>query len=128
MYINKWRRENKAFDLINLDIEAHKGLGIVKMNAQFCKTKILKLLSDETYFKPIPGSKLQVYLFNKIKNLTTEKKRKTNKDINFPLKFECKTSTFYGLPKIRESYIIKNSCSDDKVCEYCNSRSYRLYA
>ena len=37
----------------------------------------------------------------------------TRNEINFLLKFECKTSTFYGLPKIHKSQIITNSCSEN---------------
>ena len=86
--------------------EADKGGGIVIMNTEFYKTKVLEMLSDENYYKPIPGSN-QLQNFNKIKTLTTENRRMTRNEINFLLKFECKTSTSYGLPKIHKSQIIK---------------------
>ena len=92
--------------------EADKGGGIVIMNTEFYKTKVLEMLSDANYYKPIPGSN-QLQIFNKIKTLTTENRRMTRNEINFLLKFECKTSTFYGLPKIHKSQIITNSCSEN---------------
>ena len=88
-----------AHDISIIIKEVDKGGGIVIMNTESYKPKILEMLSDENYYKPIPGSN-QLQIFNKIKTLTTENIRMTRNEINFLLKFECKTSTFYGLPKI----------------------------
>ena len=49
------------------------------MNAKFYKTKIPKLLSDENYYKPIPGSN-QFHIFNRIKTLTSENRRMTRNE------------------------------------------------
>ena len=92
--------------------EADKGGGIVIMNTEFYKTKVLEMLSDKNYYKPISGSN-QLQISNKIKTLATENRRITRNEINFLLKFECKTSPFYGLPKIHKSQIITNSCSEN---------------
>ena len=92
--------------------EADKGGGIVIMNTEFYKTKVLEMLSDENYYKPIPGIN-QLQIFNKNKTLTTDNRRMTRNEINFLLKFECKTSTFYSLSKIHKSQIITNSCSEN---------------
>ena len=54
--------------------EADKGGGIVIMNTEFYKTKVLEMLSDENYYKPVPGSN-QLQILNKIKTLTTEKQK-----------------------------------------------------
>ena len=39
-------------------------------------------------------------------------KKLTKKEIEFLIKFDCKTSTFYGLPKIHKSKIIQDICNE----------------
>ena len=41
-------------------------------------------------------------------------KKLTKKEIEFLIKFDCKTSTFYGLPKIHKSKTIEDICNELK--------------
>ncbi|MCG8076000.1 MAG: GIY-YIG nuclease family protein, partial [Candidatus Thiodiazotropha taylori] len=90
--------------------EADKGGGIVIMNAQFYKSKILEMLMDESYYTSIPNSN-EKEVFTKLKQLIDQNKNITIQEIDFLLNFDYKTSTFYGLPKIHKSKLIQNACN-----------------
>ena len=68
------------------------------MNTDFYKRKVLEMLTDESYYKPVPDNNRKE-IFDKIDNLIKNNKNLTKKEIEFLTKFDCKTSTFYGLPK-----------------------------
>ncbi|MCG7874810.1 MAG: GIY-YIG nuclease family protein [Candidatus Thiodiazotropha endolucinida] len=93
--------------------EADKGGGIVIMNTDFYKGKILKILTDENYYQSVPDSNIRE-IFSKINNLIKDHKNLTKNEIDFLLKFDSKTSTFYGLPKIHKSKIIHDACNIHK--------------
>ena len=97
--------------------EADKGGGIVLMNTEFYKRKILEMLVDESYYSQIQDN-CRKETFNKIKNLIGTNGNLTNKEKDFLLNFECKTSTFYGLPKIHKSKTIENACKENENMEY----------
>ena len=56
--------------------------------------------------------------FNKIGNLIGTNGNLSNKEIDFLLNFDCKTSTSYGLPKIHKSKPIENTCRENENVEY----------
>lgn len=90
--------------------EADKGGGIVIMNADFYKGKILEILTDDNYYQSVQDSNTRE-IFSKINKLIKNHKNLTKKEIDFLLKFDSKTSTFYGLPKIHKSKIINDACN-----------------
>lgn len=89
--------------------EADKGGGIVLMNTNFYKLKILEMLTDQSYYRSIPNSD-QKHIFDLIKRLISCNGNLTNHEHNFLLDFDCKTSTFYGLPKIHKCKLIQDAC------------------
>ena len=97
--------------------EADKGGGIVLMNTDFYKRKILEMLVDESYYSHILDN-CRKETFHKIRNLIGANGNLTNKEIDFLLNFDCKTSTFYGLPKIHKSETIEKACKENENVEY----------
>jgi len=93
--------------------EADKGGGIVIMNVDFYKKKILEMLDDNEYYQEIPTSNKNE-VFSKIKSLINKNGKLTKHEIDYLLKFESKTSTFYGLPKIHKCQSIQKKCKDFK--------------
>ena len=86
--------------------QADKGGATVIMDVQYYKKLVLDQLEDSTFYKEIPENDDQKVL-KKISKLVDEQGRNLTKDEkDFLLKFECKTSNFYGLPKIHKSKII----------------------
>ena len=93
--------------------EADKGGGIVIMNVDFYKSKVLEMLTDVSYYKSIPNSNTKT-IFSEIKDLI-KGSNMTKQEIDYLLNFDCKTSTFYGLPKIHKSKIIQNICNKENA-------------
>ena len=54
------------------------------------------MLTGESYYQPVPDNNRKE-IFHKINNLIKNNKHLTKKEIEFLTKFDCKTSTFYGL-------------------------------
>ena len=79
------------------------------MSFEFYKNKILEMLNNELYYSSIPNSN-QNEIFTKLKELINQNENTTDHEADFLLNFDCKTSTFYGLPKIHKSQIIQNAC------------------
>ena len=71
------------------------------------------MLTDDSYYQPVPDNKRRE-IFDKIDKLIKSHKKLTKKEIEFLIKFDCKTSTFYGLPKIHKSKIIQDICNELK--------------
>ena len=70
-----------------------------KILSYYCqKRKVLEMLTDDSYYQPVLGNKRRE-IFGKIDDLI-----KSNK------KFDCKTSTFYGLSIIHKSKFIQDIC------------------
>lgn len=89
--------------------EADKGGGIVIMNKDYYKNKMLEMLQDNTFYKATEDDCSKT-TFKKIRALIRESKDITRHEINYLLEFESKTSSFYGLPKIHKSKVIKEQC------------------
>ena len=64
------------------------------MNIDFYKRKVLEMLTDESYYQPVPDNNRKE-IFDKINNLIKNNRKLTKKEIEFLIKFDCKTSTFY---------------------------------
>lgn len=90
--------------------EADKGGGIVIMNKKYYKTQILNMLQDDTFYK-LAETIFSKYTFKKIQNLIKETPKITKHEIDYLLDFEYKSSSFYGLPKIHKSKLIKQACT-----------------
>ena len=89
--------------------EADKGGGIVIMNKQYYKAKILSMLQDNSFYDETNNEACK-QTFKKIQKVIGLAKDITRNEINYLLDFDCKTSTFYGLPKIHKSKLIKEKC------------------
>ena len=90
--------------------ESDKGGGIVIMNVNFYKSKILQMLTDRSYYKSISNSN-KTAILDCIKQLISSNNASlTDHEQKFLLDFDCKTSTFYGLPKIHKSTLIQDAC------------------
>ena len=83
------------------------------MNTDFYKRKVLEMLTDDSYYQPVPDNKRRE-IFEQIDKLIKSHQKLTKKEIEFLIKFDCKTSTFYGLPKIHKSKIIQDICNELK--------------
>ena len=108
--VNITRNELFAIDSFTKDTsivikEADKGGGIVIMNKEFYKTKLLEMLEDKSFYKQIENqtTKETMKKFNKAVSLLREITRNKR---NHLLDFECKSSMFYGLLKIHKSKLI----------------------
>ena len=104
--------ERKAIDNIAKDTsiaikEADKGGGIVIMNKEFYKRKLLQMLDDKSFYKQIENQTTKDTM-KKIKKEIGFAKEITRHELNYLLDFECKPSMFCGLPKIHKSQLINN--------------------
>ena len=77
----------------------YKDGGIVLMNVEFYKNKILEMLNNE-FYSSIPNSNKKE-IFARLKELINQNENITD-HADFLLNFDCKQSTFYGLPKIHK--------------------------
>ena len=77
-----------------------KGSGMILMNEDYYRQKISSMLTDESTYKPL-GKNIDRTTINKIKDFIKNTNNGiTRKEKEFILKFDVKTSQFYGLPKI----------------------------
>ena len=91
--------------------EADKGGGIVIMNTDYYKQKIIDMLEDDTFYKAA-NDNCSKATFKKIRELIKLSKDITRHEIDYLLYFEFKSSLFYGLPKIHKSKLIKTKCKE----------------
>jgi ribosomal protein S27E len=97
--------------------EADKGGGIVIMNTNFYKNKIVEMLQNNEFYSENPRASMQ-NVFNKIKKLVKENDKMLKQEIDYVLNFYSKTSVFYGLPKIHKSKIVSEACDKYNNPEY----------
>ena len=112
---NITRNERFAIDSLAKDTlivikEADKGGGIVIMNKEFYKTKLLEMLEDKSFYKLIENQTTKETM-KKLKKVVSLLKEITRNERNYLLDFECKSSMFYGLPKIHKSKLINKECT-----------------
>ena len=86
--------------------EADKGGGIVIMNNSFYRDKMLEMLANDSFYKTTNDT-CSTIRFKKIRNLIKLAKDITRHEIACILEFDFKSSSFYGLPKIHKSNLIK---------------------
>ena len=89
--------------------EADKGGGIVIMNREYYKTKMLEMLEDNSFYRQA-NDDCSKSTFKKIKSLIKLSGDVTRHEIDYLLNFEFKSSSFYGLPKIHRSNLIQEKC------------------
>ena len=65
-------------------------------------------MNDTESYTELPDDKEDTKAMSKVNKLTRDHKQQlTNDEINYITKFTCKTSNFYGLPKVHKSATIK---------------------
>ncbi|MCG8094140.1 MAG: hypothetical protein JAZ17_11035 [Candidatus Thiodiazotropha endolucinida] len=89
--------------------EADKGGGVVIMNKEYYERKMLDMLNDKAFYQTTDNDCSKT-TFKRIKALIKENKDITRHEFNYLLEFEWKSSSFYGLPKIHKSKLIKEQC------------------
>ena len=112
---NITQNERKAIDSLAKDTstvikEADKGGGIVIMNREFYKSKLLVMLEDKSFYKQIENQTTKDTM-KKNKKVIALAKEMTRNEMNYLLDFDCKPSMFYGLHKIHKSQMINDECS-----------------
>ena len=73
------------------------------------KTKMLEMLEDNSFYRQT-NDDCSKSTFKKIKSLIKLSGDVTRHEIDYLLNFEFKSSSFYGLPKIHKSNLIKEKC------------------
>ena len=104
--------------------EADKGGAIVLMDRDYYQEKIQEMLGDTSTYKEIPEN-MDKKTLAKINRLTTQfDSYLTEKEKEYLVKFESKSSNIYGLPKIHKSNEIIQAIENQnkKICE--NSTAY----
>ena len=93
--------------------EADKGRATVIMDKIFYKNKIEELLSDTENYTLIKGDNQDKSIMKKNQKLLQKFKEETTKAEKECIdKFSCKTSNFYGLPKIHKSKCINEAIKE----------------
>ena len=108
--------------------EADKGSTVVIMNKDYYQKKISEMLKDENNYKSLDNN-IDQKILSKIKRFCqTHDKTLTKKEKDFLTKFNCKTSNFYGLPKIHKSKEIKNAIKtqNKEYIEIANPRDLKF--
>ena len=77
------------------------------MNVEFYKQKILDMLNDNSFYKQL-DSQCTKERMKKVEKVIKLAKDITRHELNYLC---CKTSHFYGLPKIHKSKLIKDECN-----------------
>ena len=80
------------------------------MNKEFYKTKLLEMFEDKSFYKQIENQTTKETM-KKLKKVVSLLKEITRNERNYLLDFECKSSMFYGLPKIHKSKLINKECT-----------------
>ena len=68
------------------------------------------MLEDKSFYKQIENQTTKETI-NKFKKVVSLLKEITRNERNYLLDFECKSSMFYGLPKIHKSKLINKECT-----------------
>ena len=90
--------------------EADKGGATIIMNKEYYKDLVETILNDETYYTKLSTSPEKDLLLKYKKFLQKFKSQMTEKEFDYLLNFEIKTSNFYGLPKVHKSKQINEKC------------------
>ena len=94
-------------------------------NAEFYERLIKEMLHDTTIYDETDHNKDRKTI-SVIKQLISNTESDlTDKEQDYLTKFECKTSTFYGLPKIHKSVTLNHQSYPGikhRICEYRRGR------
>ena len=91
--------------------QADKGGAIVIMNRSFYQKQIEKILyNNYDYYKQLDQNPYKDIKKKYISFLKHHETELTKKEYDYLWNFECKTSNFYGLPKILKSKEINEAC------------------
>ena len=91
--------------------EADKGGATVIMDTSFYREQTDILLSNPDYYKQLEESPHKDIINGYPKYIEKYKSNLTEKERDYLLNFESKTSNFYGLPKIHKCKDINDACS-----------------
>ena len=94
--------------------EADKGGSVVLMDTDYYVTKVKSMLNDERFYSKVPMKREQVAR-SKVDSYATKYHTAdeiTDKESEFLTEFECRTSQFYGLPKIHKSKEIEKTVQE----------------
>ena len=90
--------------------EADKGGATIIMNKEDYKELVETILNDEVYYTKLNTSPEKELNLKYKKVLQKFKSQMTEKEFDYLLNFEVKTSNFYGLPKVHKSKRINEKC------------------
>ena len=90
-----------------LYFKADKGAGVVLLNPEFYRDKVLEILSTDKYEK-LPR-KIDYFIVCKLIRLVKDLDYLTKNEKRAITKFDYKTTNIYALPKIHKSQIIRDS-------------------
>ena len=83
--------------------QADKGGAVVIMDRQYYSEKITEMLNNEEIYFPLTEN-IDDKVIQKVKNLTQlHETILTEEKIRYLTDFDCRTSNFYGLPKVHKS-------------------------
>ena len=91
--------------------QADKGGATVIMDKTFYQQQIEKMLSITEYYNKSDNNPHKEIMKKYRSLLKKHEIELTKKEFDYLNNFECKTSNFYGLPKIHKSNIINEACS-----------------
>ena len=110
---NLTMQEQEALLRTNSEIiikEADKGGATIIMNKEDYKELVETILNDEVYYTKLNTSPEKELNLKYKKFLQKFKSQMTEKEFDYLLNFEVKTSNFYGLPKVHKSKQINEKC------------------
>ena len=90
--------------------EADKGGATIIMNKEDYKELVETILNDEVYYTKLNTSPEKELKLKYKKFFQKFKSQMTEKEFDYLLNFEVKTSNFYGLPKVHKSKQINEKC------------------
>ena len=114
----EWENVNALKNNLEIIIkEADKGSAVVIMDIDYYKNLALSMLEDNSYYEKINNYSQKKIIQKLIVLINLYRKCLTDKECDYITNFKCKTSNFYGLPKIHKSSIISDACKESSsVC------------
>ena len=114
--LNKEERtaiENLRNDPTIVIKEADKGGAVVIMDRDHYKRMVMQQLLDEEFYTEISGSQDKTTMKRVFDLIHKYSDCLTKKEQDYLTKFECKSSNFYGLPKIHKSKQIQSGLENN---------------
>ena len=122
---NLSRNEQKALSRLTDDNKiliqkADKGNAIIVMDCEYYEKLCYDVLHDTFYYEKLSNNPKIHIEYNRL--IKSFKKILSVKEYDYLMKFDCKDSYFYGLPKVHKSQLIKNACIKNN-CSYIRVQS-----